>query len=311
MKDLLEFKNFLLEAKEVIDLRHRDFRQEKEIDPIVKNTNYIDPKNGFYWSYFDGILILSSHENKQVSSYLKYAEQHDLIPSKIHNLPKKNAQEIGRSWNQLGGRVDFSSKTITIDKELLNKGTRQRIVANIKEFKQALQSLQKYKITLDFKIKGTPAHIPKTVGAALQLRNSLDSLLDLKEVSYMFHGTSTKRWESIQHRGLIPRILDTKRSDKDDVYVDLIPNYSEHNVYVTTTKKSAEFYAKRQAQKDNSDPIMLKIEVPDKSKLIPDDIFVDREMGTYTFSGFKSSVYTLGELAYKGIILPKFIKPIK
>lgn len=309
MRDTVSFKKFITEAKEVIDLRHRDFRDELDIDPLVKKDKYINPSDGFYWTYYDAVLILSSHENRHISSFLKYAQQHNQIPRKVYDSPGIKTQEIGKAWNSLSGMVNFSSKTILVDKEYAGDKPRQRTVANVKEFKQAIQSLQKYKVTSDFKLKGVPPHIPKTVKDVLKLRDSLDLLLDIKQTSVMFHGTSEKRWEMIKRRGLIPRVLDPNRNDKDDVYVDLIPDYSEHNVYVTTNKKTADFYAKRQAQKDDSYPIVLRVEIPDKNNLIPDDRFVNKKTQAYDFTAFKKSVYELGELAYKGVILPKFIKP--
>lgn len=308
---LLSFKTFLTEAKEVIDLRHRDFRNDSDVDPILKNkSDFIDAKNGFYWSYYKAILILSSHEDQYVSGSLSQAEKNNEVPKKLSLIKSPAPSAIGRAWNNLNGLVDYRIKTITIAKEYAGNSQRQRTVTNIKEFQQAIQSLQKYGVTNDFKIKGAPPHIPKTVKDVLTLKNPLEALLSPTEKITMYHGTSKARWEVIQQKGLMPRSIDTNRKFKDDVYNDLIPNYSDKNVYLATTKKTADFYAKRQAQKDDSDPIVLKIELPDNSNLVPDDRFVRRDTGQYDFKAFKASLHGLGEFAYRGLILPKFIKPI-
>ncbi|CAB4141256.1 hypothetical protein UFOVP410_95 [uncultured Caudovirales phage] len=310
-KKLLSFKHFLTEAKEVIDLRHKDFRQDSNVDPKLKKmTDYISVKDGFYWSYYNAILILSSHEDQYTSGALFYAQQHDQNPSNLSAIKSPATSQIEKSWNQLSGLVDYKNKTVSISKEYSGNSQRQRTVSNIKEFQQAFQSLMKYGVREDFKVKGAPPHIPKTVKDVLLLKNPLDTLLSPTEKIVMYHGTSQSRWEIIKQKGLLPRSIDSNRQFKDDVYNDLIPNYSEKNVYLSTTKKTADFYAKRQAKKDESDPIVLKIELPDNSKLIPDDRFVQRKNLSYDFKSFKSSLTELGEFAYRGIIPPKFIKPV-
>lgn len=308
IEKLLSFKTFLIEARQVIDLRHRDFRNDPDVDPTLKRrTDFIDAKDGFYWSFYKAVLIVSSHEDQYVSGSLSQAEKDNEVPRKL-SFKSPAASMIGQAWNHLNGLVDYSTKTITIAKEYVGTGTRQRTVTNIKEFHQAISSLRKYGVTDDFKIKGAPPHIPKSVKDVLSLKNPMDALLSPTEKVTMYHGTSQARYEQIKQRGLMPRSMDPNRKFKDDVYNDLIPNYSEDNVYLATTKKTADFYAKRQAKKDESEPVVLKIELPDNSKIVPDDRFVRRDNAQYDFDSFKASLRGLGEFAYRGVILPKFIK---
>ena len=118
----------------------------------------------------------------------------------------------------------------------------------------------------------------------------------------MWHGTSEARWEIVQNKGLRP-------GNTGEAYVDLVPGYSEHNVYLAHTPKAAQFYAKRQAKKDNSTPVILRIKVPDPNKLIADDRFAryGGEIAGHRGDRIKASVKEIGELAYKGWIPPKFI----
>jgi hypothetical protein len=178
---------------------------------------------------------------------------------------------------------------------------RQRVIADIATFKQALSSLKKFGLTDDFTIKGAPPDIPKTVGQALQMQDYVQKTFQDKNL-VMWHGTSEARLEFISRKGLRP-------GHTGEAYVDLIPGYSEHNVYLATTSKAAQFYAKRQAKKDESTPVVLKIKVPNPNKLIADDRFArsDGEIAGHRGDRIKASVKAMGELAYKGWIPPKFI----
>ena len=118
----------------------------------------------------------------------------------------------------------------------------------------------------------------------------------------MWHGTSEARWEIVQNKGLHP-------GNTGEAYNDLVSGYSEHNVYLAHTPKAAQFYARRQAKKDNSKGIVLKIQVPDPSKIVADDRFAQYggEMAGHRGDRIKASVKELGEVGYKGWIPPKFI----
>ena len=120
----------------------------------------------------------------------------------------------------------------------------------------------------------------------------------------MWHGTSEARWEIIQNKGLRPGYT-------GEAYVDLVPGYSEHNVYLAHTPKGAQFYAKRQAKKDNSKGIVLRVQVPDPSKIVADDRYARGWEGKiigFDPKQIKSSVKELGEVGYNGRIPPKFIR---
>ncbi len=86
---------------------------------------------------------------------------------------------------------------------------------------------------------------------------------------YLFHGTSAKRWETIKKQGLKPG--STPASSDGQRYGDQVVGYSEHNVYLTSKPKEAANYASRLASVDKSEAVILKVRVPDLTKLRPDE----------------------------------------
>ena len=52
----------LLEAKEIYDHRHEDI--SAELKPWSDGEKYIDPRDGFYWLFNEGKLVLSSTDNE-------------------------------------------------------------------------------------------------------------------------------------------------------------------------------------------------------------------------------------------------------
>ena len=299
----------LLEAKEIYDYRHEDI--SAKIKPWAGGEKYIDPRDGFYWLFRDGKLALHSTENEYYSfivSMLMTASKEEKEIAKrskleFNKIPRvKDAhRNISNMWNHLGGLVNFQDMTVTISKESSKDTMRQRPIANIAEFKQALSSLKTFGLTDEFIIKGAPPDIPKTVGQALLMRDYVQKTLQDRNL-VMWHGTSEARWEIIQNKGLHP-------GNTGEVYVDLVPGYSEHNIYLATTPKAAQFYARRQAKKDNSKGIVLQIQVPNPDKIIADDRFARHggEIAGDKSSQIKSSIKELGEVGYRGWIPPKFI----
>ena len=302
----------LLEAKEIYDHRHENISDV--IKPWADGENYIDPRDGFYWEFVEGKLLLTSTENEFysfiASMYQTASEEEQEIARRRNKqdfikIPriKDVYSKISSMWNQLGGIVNFQTMTLTISKESVGNAMRQRFIANIAEFKQALSSLKKFGLTDDFIIKGAPPEIPKTVGQALQMRDYVQKTFKDKDL-VMWHGTSEARWEIIQNKGLRP-------GHTGEAYVDLVPGYSEHNVYLAHTPKGAQFYAKRQAKKDNSKGIVLRVQVPDPSKIVADDRYARGWEGKiigFDPKQIKSSVKELGEVGYNGRIPPKFIR---
>lgn len=318
----------LLEAKDIIDLRHGETTKDIPIWPRESEGTYIPKSAGFYFIYSDGKIVVFSTDNEYYSflahHYEKASPDEQAIAKKdiraFHKIDRiKDAHnEISSVWNQLGGKVDYSLQEITIAKESAGDKMRQRVISDIDAFKSALRSLKDTRegfgdlgVTDDYIIKGAPPNLPKpkgskypTVGSVLTGMSSyVQDIVQQKDDLIMYHGTSEARWEIIQRTGLRP-------GQVGEVYNDLIPGYSEFNVYLATTPKAAQFYARRQAKKDDSKSIVLQVKVPDPVKLIADDRFArfGGEIEGHRMDRIKDSIKELGELGYKGFIPPKFIK---
>lgn len=278
----------LFEAKTVYDLRH----PEANIKHFgADKYDYVSPSDGLFFTFHKGHLIIHSEKNYNYSS--KVLKSPDQIPSCC--------------FNALCGKVDIKSGKIVIGKEYAGNSSRQRMLTNIKELQQALRELKPYGVSDDFVVSGTPKHIPKTIGGILKLSDPTDLMFQQKSLT-MFHGTSAKRWEIIQKQGLRP-------GNTPDDYNDLVPDYSEHNIYLAITESIAEFYGKRQAKKDqDSAYVLLVITVPDPAKLLADDQFVPAEDSLkygQEQERLSSSGRRAGEFAYRGIIFPKHIRLVR
>lgn len=295
----------LLEAKQVYDFRHKNVEAEFPFWGDTKTSEYISPEDGFYFTYYEGELLLASTQNESYSGLVAKNLQKEFIAAE----KKGNTSEVfakvkvaAKLWNQLGGVVDFNSKIITISKESANNKKRQRALSNIKELKDALKNLLKYGVKEDFKIKGAPVPLNgMTVKQILNLESGVDSALK-REGQVLYHGTSLSRWNIISKQGLLP-------GKTGEAYADLIPGYSDFNVYLAANPKVAEFYGKRQAKKDgDTEYVILEITVPDPAKFKADDAFAWGMKPEQEHSRLKASINELGSIAYKGSIKPQFIK---
>lgn len=243
-----------------------DLRYEEPADPkkVLKHwgsepKEYIHPQDGFFWHWSEGKLLLHSEKNEHYS--WKMTQLLGLRDS------KETKQPLGELWNTLNGKVDFNNRTVTILKEYTNNTSRQRAISNLKELQDAFKVLMPLGLGEDFKVAGVPPHIAKTVGKVLAQTDPTSVVLR-GDAPVMYHGTSSERWEQIQQRGLQP-------GHTGEAYADLRPGYSEHNVYLATNPKVAEFYAKRQAKKDGSSAgVILKVTVPDPARLLSDDEWI-------------------------------------
>ena len=270
----------LLEAKHPIKIL--DLRYEEPSDPtlILKHwgshpKEYIAPSDGFFWHWHAGKLILHSERNdiyswKMVQLLKLHAAGVNVTPVDAWlKTPAGKKNQPFELWNMLNGKVSFNDQTVLIHKEHAGgSGTeRQRIMSDIKELQSALKALQPYGVTGEFKIKGVPPHVGKTVNLVLSQIDPTSQILGGGSLT-MYHGTSTVRWDKIQKAGLQP-------GHTGKQYVDLRTGYSENNVYLATNPKVAEFYAKRQAGKDgDTGGVILSVEVPDPALLLADDEYV-------------------------------------
>jgi hypothetical protein len=80
----------------------------------------------------------------------------------------------------------------------------------------------------------------------------------------LYHGTSVARYAKIKTEGLKP-------GKTPEVYADLVKNYSEFNVYLTSSVGEAENYATRAALQDKSLAVVLEVEVNDFTRFVVDE----------------------------------------
>lgn len=295
---------FLIEAKEVFDYRHQNVENEFKFFGSTNTSEWISPEQGFHWTYEDGNLYIYSTDNLNYSWLVNTGTYKTDKPTKMGGY---SGIVPSLPWNALAGAVNYSAKTITISKESDDNKFRQRLITDYKGFKGAIASLKKFGVTDDYKIKGTPPDIPKTVAQVLAKPSYVERIFGEGKIT-MYHGTSESRLEIIKREGLRP-------GNTGEVYIDVIPGYSEHNIYLTTTPKVAEYYAKRQMIKDGDDAwVVLEVQVPDVSKIIADDWYAaKRSDDKVEFVGHKAEQIKIGltekgEVAYKGRIPAKFIK---
>lgn len=301
---------FLAEAKLVKDFRHEDSFKELPYWPEKDDPKFISPADGFHFGYRRGELVLHSTANITYDGVVALGFIEKMKREGSKGVPREAQIAIkgdgSDMWNSFGGMVDLNTKTITINKEYDFAGKlRQRALNDMKDIKASLKNLYKYGVTGDFKLKGVPSpYNGMKISEFMQEHDAVDQL-NKREGAVFYHGTSKKRWEeSINKKGLRPGL------NGNDVYVDLIPGYSDHNVYLASNAKTAEFYGKRQAEKDNDTQyVVLQVHVPDSAKLRPDDHFAKTFSGVDTsHNASKRSLRELGSIAYKGVILPKFLK---
>ena len=58
---------------------------------------------------------------------------------------------------------------------------------------------------------------------------------------------------------------------RDESYADLIPGYSNKNVYLTFSVSEAENYATRESIWNGGSPLVIRVEIPDPTKIVADE----------------------------------------
>lgn len=193
---------------------------------------------------------------------------------------------------------------------------------------------------IGFSIVGSDTLDGYTVGDLLKERSPEQRWSQPKtdEPWYFYHGTSQPRAEQIVRKGLRP-------GNSPDTYSDLVPGYSDLNVYLSSSAEGARNYASRAAVQDKDKAAVLQVQVPDWTRLVPDednlggtrdlpggiefsDKFLDGEDTHFRdfdkwnshpqsarirrfFQNHVKRSLRRGTVAYRGTILPKFVKLIQ
>lgn len=176
--------------------------------------------------------------------------------------------DVDASWRRYMTR----RKSLHSEKTLVIPSGDVAFARNQTDLQKLLKHLLKHdnRVTPDFEIVGSERFLGQTVADILGAARDVDVALgNIKRRSpnptvTLYHGTSKARWDVVKTKGLIP-------NKQGRTYVDLIPNYSDHNVYLAFDPSLAENYATRQADWDKSDAVVLEVKVTDITRLIADE----------------------------------------
>ena len=241
---------------------------------FIKEEKITDKKSS--WTYSGKLRRLFSTPEEIPDKLQKYVYNYD---KRINNVLK----------------VDHTKKAIDLDANYRNEQTRRGdprdngLKSNVgpayvipsgttayENNELGLQKMLKFlmtqdaRLTPDYRITGDEKYRKMTVGQLVGKPEEVQSALTGREKLVMFHGTSIARWNIIQKKGLRP--------GAGDVYYDQVKGWSDKNVYLTFSHSNAENYATRQAIKDGSDAAVLRVEVPDFTRLVTDEDSFDMFM---------------------------------
>lgn len=316
---MLLHQKILVEAKSVRDFRHKDIRNEFPgfFGPIPGHR-IIDPSDGFFFAYDKGNLALFSSNHFMYSALAASGLWKELRDSKTMatdaeiknralnpNAVQKTDNKALSKW--IHGEVSFKEKTIKmeVDPRPTYADTEYKFFAdNIKELQSLLKNLLKYGVSNEFTVINLVQPFDgQSISDLLTLKDPADQISIKDSGHIMYHGTSFSRWEKhIEKEGLRP-------GHTGSAYDDFIYGYSNHNIYLATNIETAAFYGKRQAKKDDDAfYVILKITLPDTSKLKPDDALFRHDNHNELFKKTKRSIREISSVAYNGIIRPKFIE---
>lgn len=262
----------------------------------ISNTNN-DYQNSGKFIIVDPTLTISQINDliektlnvRNYPTYKDYQTAYELFKEKNPKTWWKDnsgsPQEYKEFWQIKSGNsliVNVKDKLIDVDvgkftNVMTRRGDKRRNVKSYtmpsagigfqapKIFKDVLRFVMKNdkRVTTDYGIVGNPAFKNRTIRDVLGSTEGADALKNSGELTF-YHGTSLKRWSRIEKSGLNP-------GNAPEVYVDLVPGFSEKNVYLTTSVETAENYATRAAIDDRSQAVVLKVIIRDPTKLRPDE----------------------------------------
>lgn len=160
---------------------------------------------------------------------------------------KPGAADRNRTYVIPSGNVSFAQKGVAF----------QKLLSYLSSVDPRVREDFKI-VSPDDKFKG------KTLGQVAKAPRAADVVMGTSGTITAYHGTSTGRWPEIEKSGLNPGKF-------EKFYADLIRGYSDKNVYLTLDPHTAENYATRAAVWDESDALILKVEVPDPARIVADE----------------------------------------
>lgn len=228
------------------------------------------------------------------SSYLVDDTHHKVVyrqlkgvdfPTKYHDLKDPNVNvgkksyDVVKPWSQVNPYnrviVNHHTKTVSVDTDLVDQERSRRpgksdktsyTILNVKEPNNAERKIivaltRVDPAIMDFSVESTNQTVRQFIA---RKDTPVEQWSKGHDVMTFYHGTSVSNYRKIQKEGLRP-------GHGDSSYSDLIPGYSDLNVYLSTTKEGAANYASRSSIYNRSDAAILKVTVRDTSKFVPDE----------------------------------------
>lgn len=229
---------------------------------------------------YPDIEFSSSRKGSPGSSGLLWKSQNDVPPTYMTYYPKSP------QFNFL--LVDTDQKLVSLDASWTRNQSRRGGSTPTKSSKKSyvmpsgdvafesdtlsLQKLFKHliavdpRVTADYKIISPDDKFEgKTIGSTAAEPRATDIAVGgTPGKLIVYHGTSSKRWPEIQKKGMLPGKF-------EEGYSDQIKGYSEKNIYFTMDPHTAENYATRAAIWDKSSALILQVEIPDITRIVPDE----------------------------------------
>lgn len=177
--------------------------------------------------------------------------------------------DLAAGWTGYQSRRGASTPSKTVkDKSYVIPSGDVAFVGKETSFKKLLTHLMQAdpRVTPDYKILSPDdKYEGQTIGQTSSAPRTTDVATGgAKGTITAYHGTSDIRWKDIEKKGMLPGKF-------EEAYADQIAGYSSKNVYFTMDPVKAENYATRASIWYGGNPLILKVEIPDISRIIPDE----------------------------------------
>lgn len=293
-----------------------------------------DPKGSdAYWVFFktDSIHTFPKYPGNNMKWDLirHFAKRHVADDEYDRESYKKAEEFLSLSYgkpNSFGWcSVDNKKDEVDFDMTLASRSDNRRLATKISSFNhdakdaypiltgesgiqrvvdivKVLKALVKYDSrTMEYEVVGDDRFkdgttVSDVLSKSAEIKQHLhSSVFDAKaDKLALYHGTSSKNAKLILDQGF-------KQGKREDAYSDLVPNYSDKNIYFSFDPSVASNYATREAINDGTDAAILKVTLNglQMSKLRPDEDSMNWLVDTVTADHYKALIKNnpiLGEI---------------
>lgn len=273
----------LTEARVFKDLRTQKGQTEYMVAPAV----YSDPETV---SRDQGYIVLIDAPTND-DNYSKLRRQFDDNHRSVDKNRKFDSYGSQKEWwsnwsmqSWKGLIVSHSAKTVNVDLEHLLQHRHRRPdpksdkhswtiplpggsdgspLSNLYTIKMLKLVVQLDPAVANFKVVGSPT-FSGTVAELINTPDRAQTILQKTSGELTFyHGTSLARYQVIRRDGLRP--------GNTNGGSDVVPGYSDNNIYLAPDVETARNYATRAAVYDKGTAVVLKVTVRDFTKFVPDE----------------------------------------